>query len=117
MATEGHHFEETERDEDELDEISDAVMDFIKENLTDPHLHFDLGMLTKQDATLVEKYNAGDLTEEEASDYLNELDKKGLRSGNPRYDLAAAVVNKIVEKELRRKRDERERGKERRLEV
>lgn len=74
-------------------------------------------MITKQDAGIVERYNAGELTEEERSDYLNELDKKGLRSGNPRYDLAASVKNKIVERNLREKRDERERRKERHIEV
>jgi len=98
-----------ENREDELDKISDSVMDFIKENLTDPHLHFDLGMITKQDADMVERYNAGDLTEEESSDYLEGLDKKGLSSGNPRYDLTASVVNKIVAKNLQKKRDERKR--------
>ena len=88
----------------------DAVWKVIKDNPLDPHLKFDINKLSNDDFELAEKFEDNALTEKEISEYIENLEKKGIEPGNPHYDFAAALKNKIVEKEAWKKREERKKS-------
>ena len=110
MAIEQPEFKEFKKEIWQKTGEFDAAWEFLKENLNDPHLNFDLEALTNKDLEMVKKFQDEALTEQEISDYLNNLDKKGLQLGNPRYDFAAALKNKVVVKEGWRRRQERQKA-------
>lgn len=102
------YFETTSFKEDaEEDDGFEAVLEISKDNPADPHLRFDIEKLSTNDFKLAEKFKNDSLTEKEISGHIENLEKKGVKPGNPRYDFAASLKNKIVAKEGWRKRMER----------